>query len=202
MGFPGALGTRATYRILPGPALALEITATTDAATICNFAHHSYFNLDGTPSAIDHLLRIDATDYLEADADLVPTGTLHPVEGTAFDFRKARPLRRGDVRYDLNYCLSQTRRPLCEVAALTGPQSGLTLTVETTEPGLLLYDGTQTATASAPGLAGLPYGPFAGVALEPQCWPDAPNQRWAHQVQLAAGETYRQLSVFRFGADG
>lgn len=202
MGFPGALDVRTTYRIVAGPALALEISATADAATLCNFAHHSYFNLDGTPSALDHRLRIDADAYLETDADLVPTGARRAVQGTDFDFRATRLLRRAGARYDLNYCLSETRQPLRQVAALTGPRSGLTLTVETTEPGLQVYDGAGTATGAAPGLAGEPYGPFAGIALEPQCWPDAPNQRWARQVQLAPGETYRQLSVFRLGTEG
>jgi len=202
MGFPGTLETRASYRILTGPALALEITATTDAPTLCNFAHHSYFNLDGTDSGLDHLLQIDAAEYLATDSDLVPTGARLAVDGTDFDFRAARPLRRGGTRYDLNYCLSETRQKLRQVATLTGPRSGLTLAIETTEPGLQLYDGAGTATGSAPGLGGLPYGPFAGVALEPQCWPDAPNRQWAAQAQLAPGETYRQLSVFRFGAEG
>jgi aldose 1-epimerase len=50
------------------------------------------------------------------------------------------------------------------------------------------------------GLAGASYGPFAGIALEPQCWPDAPNRAWAHQVHLAPGDAYRQVSVFRFGS--
>jgi aldose 1-epimerase len=202
MGFPGALEARVAYRIRPGPALELEIAATTDAPTLCGFAQHSYFNLDGTPSALDHLLRVDADSYLETDADMIPTGPPRPVAGTPFDFREARPVRRGGTRYDHNFCLAETRQPLREVAALRGPQSGLTMTVETTEPGLQLYDGARTATGAVPGLAGASYGPFAGIALEPQCWPDAPNRSWAHQVRLAPGDEYRQVSRFRFECGG
>jgi aldose 1-epimerase len=198
MGFPGALQARCAYRVRPGPALEIEITATTDAPTLCGFAQHGYFNLDGTASVLDHMLRVDAETYLEADADLIPTGARRPVAGTPFDFRDPRPVRHGDARYDHNFCLGECRQALREVAVLSGPESGITMTVETTEPGLQVYDGARTATGAVPGLAGASYGPFAGIALEPQCWPDAPNRPWAHQVQLAPGGEYRQVSVFRF----
>lgn len=199
MGFPGALAAQATYRICPGPALAVEITATADAPTVCGFAHHGYFNMDGAPSALDHLLQVDAPSYLETDADLIPTGALRAVAATPFDFREPRPLRRGETRYDLNFCLYDHPRALRRVAALIGPQSGLTMIVETTEPGLQVYDGALSATGTTAGLSRAPYGSFAGIAIEPQRWPDAPNQHWAHQVQLDPGQEYRQLTVFRFG---
>ena len=203
MGFPGNLEARASYRILPGPALSIEIGATADAETVCNFAHHSYWNLDGTASALDHLLRIDAADYLATDDELIPTDVL-PVAGSPFDFRAARPLGGEGALHDLNFCLSDAAQALRQVAALTGPRSGLTMAIETTEPGLQLYDGANipAKAGDAPGLGGTPYGAFAGIALEPQRWPDAPNRAWAPQVRLVPGQEYRQHSVFRFGMEG
>lgn len=198
MGFPGNLEAVATYRIVPGPALALDLSAETDAETLCGFAHHSYFNLDGAGTIHDHRLRIAADAVLPVDEALIPTGEVMQVAGTAFDFRAARPIGAAGIGYDHNFCLSEARRPLRAVAALTGPRSGLTLALATTEPGLQVYTGAGLSSGAAPGLRGTPYGPYAGVALEPQPWPDAPNQRWSALARLRPGEVYRQTSVFRF----
>jgi aldose 1-epimerase len=189
MGFPGTLDIEAVYRVLPGPALAIEIIAKTDQLTLCNLAHHSYFNLNGSGDGRDQRLQIAADAFLPVDGDLVPTGEVRPVAGTAFDFRQARAIRRGDTRYDHNFCLAETRGPLRPVATLSG--KAVSMTIETTEPGLQLYDG-----ATIPTFGG--FGPYAGIALEPQAWPDAPNQAWAGQVTLAPGQIYQQTTHFRF----
>ncbi len=198
MGFPGALDAVATYRIVAGPALALDLSAETEAETICGLAHHSYFNLDGAGKIHDHRLRIAADAVLPVDDELIPTGEVMKVEGTAFDFRRARPIGAAGMDYDHNFCLSEDRQPLREVAELTGPRSGLTLGLATTEPGLQVYTGATLSTRATPGLTGTPYGPYAGVALEPQVWPDAPNRPWSDLARLQPGEVYRQRSVFRF----
>ncbi len=198
LGFPGKLEALATYRIVAGPALALDMSAETDAETLCGFAHHSYFNLDGAGSICDHRLRIAAEAVLPVDAELIPTGEVMKVEATAFDFRSARTIGAAGISYDHNFCLSEARRSLREVAELSGPRSGLTLTLATTEPGLQVYTGAGLSSGAIPGLAGAPYGPYAGVALEPQVWPDAPNQAWSAQARLRSGDIYRQSSVFRF----
>ncbi len=198
MGFPGKLDAVATYRIAAGPALALELSAGADAETLCGFAHHSYFNLDGAGTIHDHRLRIDADAVLPVDDTLIPTGEVMQVAGTAFDFRAARRIGAAGIAYDHNFCLSEERQPLRAVAALSGPRSGLTLTLATTEPGLQVYTGAALSTGATRGLTGMPYGPYAGVALEPQVWPDAPNRPWSGQARLRPGEVYRQTSVFRF----
>src|SRR4029453_14666404 len=94
MGFPGAIDVTCTYRLkIPGT-LSIELTATTDEPTLCNLAHHSYFNLEdgGSGSVLDHRLMVSAGAYLPVDDELIPTGVVQPVDGTAFDFRQARPL--------------------------------------------------------------------------------------------------------------
>ncbi|MEM7523408.1 MAG: aldose epimerase family protein [Pseudomonadota bacterium] len=196
MGFPGALDIAAAYRIAPGPALVFEAEARSDAPTICNLAHHSYFNLDGGGDARRQRLQIAAEAYLPVDGDLCPTGERRPTADTPFDFRAERVI--GESGFDHNFCLAETRGPLRPVARLTGARSGVAMAIETTEPGLQLYDGSTIPADGPPGLDGVAYGPCSGVALEPQAWPDAPNQPWAGQVRLDPGETYRQRSVFRF----
>lgn len=198
MGFPGEMQVRAVYRILPGPALEIEITATSDAETLCNFAHHSYFNLDGAGDARRQEFQVQADHYLGLDEDLVPDGSVLAVDNTPFDFRTARPILQEGVLYDNNLCLSRQRIACRPVARLKGVQSGIEMSIETTEPGLQVYDGAKIKgrTEDLPGLDGAPYDAFSGIALEPQAWPDAPNQEWADQVRLSPGETYTQTTRF------
>lgn len=200
MGFPGRVDVQAIYRIVPGSALEVEITAGADAETLCNFAHHSYFNLDGGGDARRQEFQAQADHYLAIDEDLVPTGEVAAVNGTRFDFRSPRPILSGDARYDHNLCLSRQRCACRPVARLKGVASGIEMTVETTEPGLQLYDGAtiKEKTGDVPGLNGEPYEAFSGIALEPQAWPDAPNREWADQVRLLPGRSYSQLSRFLF----
>ena len=189
-GFPGDRHIVARFRAVPPATLALDLTATTDRPTLMTLAHHSYWNLDGTADTAGHVLSVAADTYLPVDDRLIPDGGPAPVTGTHFDFRRGRVLD-ARPRYDHNLCLAAARRSLTAVAELRG-QSGVSLTVSTTEPGLQVYDGQGLGTAPRPGLTGRPYGPFAGVALEPQVWPDAPNRPDFPSAALEPGETYRQ----------
>ncbi len=192
MGFPGTLHIRATISVADD-ALAFDLRAKTDAATLCNLAHHGYFTLDDSGDIRGHRLQVAAEHYLPVDADLIPTGEIAPVAGTRFDFRQGRDLRGGD--YDHNLCLGPARTPLRPVAVLTGA-TGLRMQVETTEPGLQLYDGRHFD--GVPGLGGRRYGPHAGVALETQVWPDAPNHPGFPDAVLRPGQEYRALTRYRF----
>ncbi len=204
MGFPGALDVTCTYRLkIPGT-LSVEIGATCDAPTPCSLAQHSYFNLDdgGAGEVLDHRVAILAGAYLPVDAECVPTGVVQPVEGTPFDFRQARPLRPdGDagpaVAYDHNFCLAAARGPLRQASWAQGARSGIEMEMWTTEPGVQLYCGQHIA-AGAPGLDGIAYRPFSGFCLEPQAWPDAPNRPYFPQATLSPGETYHQVTEYRF----
>lgn len=198
MGFPGALEVTVRYAIAAGPVLEIEITATTDAETLCNFAQHSYFNLSGQPTVADHLLCCPADRYTATDAELIPTGETPPVAGTRHDWR--HPARLGKRLeaglIDDNLCLGDARlsepRMVAELSAPGGPR----LRLESTEPGLQVYAGDHIR-PRAPGLCGRPYRRFAGIALEPQLWPDAPNHPGFPSARLRPGETYRQITRFR-----
>jgi aldose 1-epimerase len=203
MGFPGSLTITCTYRLkLPGT-LSVELSATTDEATLCNLAHHSYFNLDdgGSGDVLDHRLMIAASAYLPVDDELIPTGVVQPVEDTAFDFLLARPIRLErdgrQIGYDHNFCLSAARGPLRQAAWAQGARSGVEMEVWTTEPGIQFYAGEKVARESA-GLQGRRYDAYAGFCLEPQTWPDSPNRPYFPQAVLWPGDRYRQLTEYRF----
>ena len=188
MGFPGRLTAVVTYALPGNGVLDINIHAMTDAATPCSFAHHSYFNLDGSPDITDHELRILAEDYLPVDEELIPTGEVAHVEATDFDFRTAVPVGRRGL--DHNFCLSKVTQPIRAVAELRSKTSGIAMAVETTEPGLQVYDGAYIPAAGLPGLDGRRYGPFAGIAMETQSWPDAPNRPDFPAAILRPGESY------------
>lgn len=194
-GFPGNRTIRAAFALSAPGTLTLTLTAESDAATLLNLAHHGYWNLDGTADMRGHRLSVRADTYLGTDASLIPEGLPRPVDGTPFDLREGRKL--SDMPpLDHNFCLAPARRPVTEAATLTGG-SGVRLRIETTEPGLQVYDGRHLAVLPGLGLGGRGYGRFAGIALEPQLWPDAPNRPDFPPALLRPGETYRQVTRFR-----
>ena len=196
MGFPGAMDVEARFVCAPAATLRVDYTARTDAPTLCNFAHHTYWALDDTGGLDAHVLRVEADRYLPVDDGMIPTGEAAPVDGTSFDFRAGRRLP-GEGLLDHNLCLSDARVALREVARLRSDASGVEMRLATTEPGLQVYDGAKLRPV-APGIGGRPYGPHAGVALEPQVWPDAPNHPGFPSAVLRPGETYRQTTTFSF----
>lgn len=194
-GYPGNLALTATYTLDDEGALTLEITGTTDAPTFCNIAHHSYWNLDGATTLDGHTMHIDADSYLAVDEHKIPQGGPKPVAGTRFDFRQPRAITtpQDDPKLDHNFCLrlpGTEMHPACTLRA-----GDLQLEIDTTEPGLQVYDGSGL-NSEVPGHGGVPYGPHGGVAIEPQKWPDAPNHPDYPQITLNPGETYRQVSRF------
>lgn len=203
MGFPGALEATCTYRLkIPGT-LSVEFSATADETTLCNLAHHSYFNLDdgGAGDILDHRLVLQAGAYLPVDDELIPTGVVKPVDGTAFDFRQARRIRHVEggqqVIYDHNFCIASKRGPLRQVAWAQGARSGVEMECWSTESGVQFYAGHKVA-RDVPGLGGRDYKAWAGFALEPQVWPDSPNRAYFPQAVLHPGDVYRQTTEYRF----
>lgn len=191
-GFPGNRRLSAEYRLEPPATLTLTLRATTDRPTLINLAPHPYWNLDGGPDIAGHRLRVAADRWTPTDPALIPTGAVDPVAGTPIDFRTGRGLDAArDL--DLNLCLADGARGLTEVAELAGAK-GLRLTLATTEPGLQLHDAGRMATAPAIGLTGEPYGPRAGIALEPQHWPDACHHPGFPPILLNPGEERVQIT--------
>ncbi|MCG6902525.1 MAG: galactose mutarotase [Rhodobacter sp.] len=197
-GFPGTRRLSARFDIA-GPTLRLTLGAETDAPTLMNLANHSYWRLADQPDysglgvqiAADHYLPITAPDYL-------PTGEKRAVDNTRFDMRKTRRLDPAtDGLWDNNFCLSQSRQPLRRVATLTGP-TGLAMDMATTEPGLQVFDGHNLGRPDCPGNDGRAYVAHAGLALEAQFWPDAPNNPDFPDITLHPGDDWQQVTTWTF----
>ncbi len=206
-GFPGVVTVEAVYRLGPGHELRLELVAHSDAVTPVSLTHHPYFNLAGHASGdvLRHELTLFARHTTPTSADLVPTGEVREVAGTACDFRAPKALGRdlGDPAlgggYDVNFVLAGVAGTLRPAARLRDPVSGRLLEVHTTQAGLQLYTGVGTDGALT-GKGGARYGPHAGVALEAQAFPNAVNTPAFPPVWLHPGQTYRQVIAYRFAS--
>jgi aldose 1-epimerase len=187
-GYPGTLTARCTYALAAPSTLRVTMEATTDAPTIVSLAHHSYFTLTPGRAVLEHQLAVHAGHITPVDADLIPTGEIAPVSASPFDFREPRRLAEGP-RLDHNFVLDATPADdgLHEAATVIG--GGLVLTCRTTAPGLQVYDG---------GGLGVPFFPHAGLCLEPQHFPDGPNKPNFPSPVLRPGQTYRQVTEYRF----
>lgn len=194
-GFPGNRKIRVEYCITGSSTLSLVMSATTDAPTIINLAHHGYWNLDGTENTKDHVLTIQAGYYTPVDPALIPTGEILPVSETPFDFRKGAKFP-SSVPIDHNFCLRDSRAATLAFAAELRSKRGPRLRIETTEPGLQVYDCASMSSFPFHGHGGKSYGRYAGLVIEPQAWPDAPNHAHFPSTYLDVGQTYRQESNF------
>jgi aldose 1-epimerase len=202
MGFPGRLYAFATYELLPPATLRIALQAFADEPTPVNLTAHNYFNFDGSADARDHRLQLVADHRLATDAELIPTGDIVSVAGPAYDFRQERAVRppEAGLRYDQTYVVRRDRADhpaLVRAATLTSPVTRIAMEMWTTEIGLQLYDGHKVDVPVA-GLRGARYGPHAGIALEPQRFPDAPNHAHFPACTLSPGDVSRQVTELRF----
>ena len=222
-GYPGQLTAKATYTLTPEGELWVEMSATCDAPTIVNMAHHSYWNLAGHASGTvhGHELSVTADRYLPVDAGSIPTGEFAAVAGTPFDLR---PERRpaavlGDAikglpasadgknpgGIDHNYVVRDWKPDgaLRSVAILRDPASSRSMEILTDQPGIQVYTGNYLD-GSVTGKGGAAYTKQAAICLETQKYPDAIHHagqaEWP-SVRLDPGQTYRHTMVHRFTAD-
>lgn len=210
-GYPGTLQATVTYSLDQKNQLTIDFDAATDKPTVVNMTNHGIFNLagEGAPTSIlDHKLTIPASAYTPVNEALIPTGELKPVEGTVFDFRNGRIIGEG-IRdgtdpqivigrgYDHNFALDAglTKEPKL-AARLEDPKSGRVLEVLSTEPGVQVYTGN-FLDATLVGKHGHLYRQGDGIAMEPQKFPDSPNQPQFVSARVDPGKSYHHRMIFR-----
>ncbi len=206
-GYPGNLSVRATYTLTEDNGLKLEYRATTDKDTVVNLTQHSYFNLAGRGDNLQHEVMIPADRFTPVDRTLIPTGELRPVEGTPFDFRKStaigarigqddEQLKFGNG-YDHNWVINKKAGEFTLMARVYEPTSGRVMEVFSTEPGLQFYTGN-FLDGKITGKGGWVYNFRNAFAMEPQHFPDSPNQPNFPSVVLKPGQEYKHTLMYKF----
>jgi aldose 1-epimerase len=202
-GYPGTVSVTVRYCLTDDGTFEVELTAVSDAPTVVNLAHHTYWNLGGHASGtiLDHELRLHASHYTPVDATLIPTGEIAPVAGSAFDFRTAKPIGRdmGAAGWDHNFVLDGAPGRVRPVARLRDPRSGRVMELATDQRGLQFYSGHKLAGLA--GKDGAVYERCAGLCLESQLFPNAINEAgrpgWPDAV-LRPAVVYRHRMIHRF----
>ena len=197
-GYPGELTAEVTYT-LQDRSLELRYTASSTRTTLCNLTNHAYFNLSGHrsgPISGQHF-QLLASRCTPVDSSLIPTGALAPVEGTGMDLRALQPL--GERTYDHNWAVSDWDGSLRPAARAWSPDTGISLEVLTTLPGVQFYTGN-FLDGCPRGKEGAPYAKGWAFCLETQYFPDSPNHPAFPSAALAPGAVYESRTVYRFGA--
>ncbi len=206
-GYPGNLTTEVTYTLEDDDALKIDYKATTDKKTVINLTNHSYFNLTGDPSntILDHVVMINADQFVPVNSTLIPTGELQSVKGTPFDFTSPKPVGQEieadheQIKVGLGYdhCWVLNGNGMKQAATVYEPNSGRFMEVRTTEPGVQFYTGN-FLNGTLTGKKGTVYQRRSGFCFETEHFPDSPNQPDFPSVELNPGETYQTSTVYKF----
>lgn len=205
-GYPGNVNITVTYTWTHDNALRIEYTATTDKPTPINLTNHSYFNLKdgGATDILSHIMRTQADAYTPVDDTLIPTGKIAPVKGTPIDFTSPKPIGQdlkamggSPAGYDHNLVLRSQNGTLAKAAETYEPTTGRLMETWTTQPGMQFYTGN-FLTGSVKGKHNATYAQHHGFCLETQHYPDSVNHPNFPSTILRPGETYRQITEYRF----
>lgn len=213
-GFPGNLDITVVYTFTNDNEFVIDYTATTDKKTIVNLTHHAFFSLSGldnpTATIDNNIVTINADFYTPIDNVSIPTGDIAPVEGTPMDFRtphtigcrindKFQQLEFG-AGYDHNFVLNKKEQDALTFAAkCIEPISGRSMEVYTTEPGVQVY--TANWHNGFEGWKGATFPARSAICFETQHFPDTPNKGHFPSCVLKPGDTYKQLTIYKFGVE-
>lgn len=213
-GFPGNLDVTVVYTLSNDNELIITYNAITDKKTLVNLTHHAFFNLAGvsnpTPSVENNILTINADFYTPIDEVSIPTGEISKVEGTPMDFTTPQVVgsRINDdfqqlvfgAGYDHCYVLNKEEQGTLTFAAkCIEPNSRRSLEVYTTEPGVQLY--TANWHNGFEGYHNATFPKRSAICFEAQRFPDTPNKGHFPSAVLNPGDTYYQVTVYKFGVE-
>lgn len=203
-GYPGALTLKMTVTF-ENSILRQETEYYSEDLTVCNLTNHSAFNLNGqgNGNVLNHTLMINADEYTINDEQAIPVKNV-PVEGTPYDFREPHtigerinaddPMIQANHGYDVNFVLRENK-PCC---VLTGDLSGITMTLNSTAPCMMLYTGNHMGLPfMSKGKNGATYVDWGGFSVEPHAMPNSANTD-LQQILVEPGKKYTYLYEMAF----
>lgn len=198
-GFPGDLLVSLSFELTENNELILSYEAKTDKATPINLTHHDYFNLSPTGGSVaDHMQQIFASKYLEQDESSAATGNLIDVNNTSRDF--LTPKKIGEnwdsaEGYDQSFVLDKSYGDLTLASRTSEKESGLTLSVYTTEPVAHFYTAKYLDVKN--GKQGKSYGAFGAFCVETQHHPNAVNVDEFPSTIFKPEDLYSQTTIYK-----
>ncbi|MFI3261413.1 MAG: aldose epimerase family protein [Rikenellaceae bacterium] len=210
-GYPSELGVEAVYDWSDDNELEITYFAkSNDGDTIVNLTNHAYFNLNGESNGTiyDHFLQLDCSKWLPTDETQIPTGEIADVSGTPMDFTTAKAIGK-DINcdfealkigagYDHAWVVDNWEKgKLCSVGELYSEESGISMTIKSTQPGVQVYSGNWLGEA-AESKTGAAHYARGGVALECQNFPDAPNKPNFPSPILRKDDIYEEHIIYKF----
>lgn len=207
--YPGNLTTKVIYHLNENNALDVKYEAVTDKTTLINVTNHSYFNLSGDADqdAMDHMVVVDAKEYLPTDETAIPLGKPVSVVGTPFDFLAPHSLAerinnefdqlRIGKGYDHCWVLNKKVGEYAFAVECTSPKTGICMTIHTTEPGVQVYTANWLP-GKQEGKHGHKYPERSSVCFETQHYPDSINQPDYPTVILKPEEKFESKTTFAF----
>lgn len=203
-GYPGNVECSVWFYLNENSALVIDCEASSDKTTPISVTHHGYFNLDGSDSILDHEVMINAS-RLTPLVNGVPDGEYMDVANTPFDFNEIKRIGDGingdheqleaGIGYDHNWEVIGGGQAEPVLAAVAQSQvSGRRLSVYSNAPGIQFYTGNHM-NGSASG-HGKQFIYRRALCLEPQNFPDAPNQPNYPSALLKPGELYRHTMIY------
>jgi len=197
--YPGNLIVDLTFELTDNDELILTYEAETDQATAINLTHHGYFNLNPNVANIaQHVQQIFASNYLEQDDNYSVTGKLIPVKDTALDFTTAKEIGRDwnpEEGYDQTFVLDKTYGDLTLATKTFEQESGLTLSVYTTEPVAHLYTAKYLSVKGGKG--GKDYNGYDAFCVETQHHPNGINIPEFPSTILQPEDLYTQTTIYK-----
>lgn len=208
-GFPGNLKVTLTYRLTDDNALDLNYEAVTDAPTVLNLSHHSFFNISGNflQRVESQQLWVDADRFTPYDDKKCVTGEYLSVADTPMDFRipyaigerigedyaQLKVVNGYDHTWELN-TKGDDSRP---AAWVYDEASGRKMEIFTTEPGMQIYTGNGLR-GNMTGKEGVAYPFRSAVCFETMHFQDSPNRPQFPSTVLRPGEVFRSHTAYRF----
>lgn len=206
-GYPGRLCVTVNYILQNETELRLEYRAVSDKTTVCNLTNHTYFNLSGGKDILSHRVKLYSNAYSPTDEENIPLGTLEKTDNTPMDFKTPGTVgekmnfdfaqikkARG---YDHNFAVENYDGTLRPCAEIYSPESGISLDVYTTLPGMQFYTGN-FINGNVPGKGGAVYGPYGGLCVETQYFPNAVNNGDMPSPIINANKVQKSVTLWRF----
>jgi aldose 1-epimerase len=195
-GHSGNLKVSVTYTLTEENEVRIAYIATTDAPTYINLANHSYFNLNGSGSILDHHVYIASDQYLEVNASLVPSGNYIPTSNSKYDRTKLSQIGRSDFTgYDDTFILKEDQNHTIK-ASLHAPKTGIQMDVYTNQPAIVVY--TPHVFPKLDFRNNAIYTEYPAICFENQHFPDAPNHMHFPSTLLQPGTIYKNESSYTF----